>query len=237
MLLRALGADTNVLALGGVKLLRTSTGEGRQEVHFDLQDYDYARRCYSVILYLTDTISTALPFRTLAELRDTFAAHEAKLPPSADAKVQRDQFVAARVKAGDALVFNSTVPHWGEANPDIQDRIAIFAHYYPRGTPKPDGQPAISAARRGLIRHGFACPCTECVSHSLVTLALLFLTHTMLFTFKYPPCSPFAFTSARTKNSQTRAPSSPTACRALTTKVRTQMCSHHILKLGDMCRA
>src|SRR4051812_18033479 len=46
----------------------------------DIPHYDHARRCYTVLLYLTSTRSTALPTRPLAELRGTFTHDERKLP-------------------------------------------------------------------------------------------------------------------------------------------------------------
>ncbi len=141
---RALLADVGVdsseaaLQLGDVKLLRTSFGHGQQEIHFDIVQYDHARRCYTIILYLTSTLSTALPTRPLEELRRTFTHDERKLPAAEQKKLQRDQFITTRVEAGDALVPNCAVPHWGVNNPDAADRYVVFASFSPSSLPPPD---------------------------------------------------------------------------------------------------
>ena len=139
-LLAELGVDSSeaTLQLGDVKVLRTSCGQGQQEIHFDIPHYDHARKCYTVLLYLTSTLSTALPTLPLAELRGTFTHHERKLPAAEQKKLQRDQFITTRVKAGDALVLNCAVPHWGVNNPDEADRYVVFASFSPRSLPPPD---------------------------------------------------------------------------------------------------
>ena len=139
-LLAELGVDSSeaTLQLGDVKVLRTSCGQGQQEIHFDIPHYDHARRCYTVLLYLTPTLSTALPTLPLAELRATFTHHERKLPAPEQKKLQRDQFITTRVEAGDALVLNCAVPHWGVNNPDATDRYVVFASFSPRSLPPPD---------------------------------------------------------------------------------------------------
>jgi hypothetical protein len=138
--LAELGVDSSeaTLQLGDVKLLRTSFGQGQQEIHYDIVQYDLAIQCYTVILYLTPTLSTALPKLPLAELRGTFSDHEQRLPAAELKKLQRDQFDATRVEAGDALVLNCAVPHWGVNNPDTADRYVVFACFSPRSKPAPD---------------------------------------------------------------------------------------------------
>ena len=90
-MLAELGVDSSeaALQLGNVKLQRAFFGQGQQEIHFDIVEYDLARQCYTIILYLTPTLSTALPKLPLAELRGTFADHEQKLPAAELAKLQR----------------------------------------------------------------------------------------------------------------------------------------------------
>jgi hypothetical protein len=82
-LLAELGVDSSeaTLQLGDVKVLRTSCGQGQQEIHFDIPHYD---------------------------------------------------------NAGDALVLNCAVPHWGVNNPDEADRYVVFASFSPRSLPPPD---------------------------------------------------------------------------------------------------
>jgi hypothetical protein len=139
-LLAELGIDSSeaALQLGDVKLLRSSFGQGEQEIHYDIVQYDLARQCYTILLYLTPTLSTALPKLPLAELRGTFSDGEQPLPADELAKLQRDQFVSTRVESGDALVLNCAVPHWGVNNPDTADRFVVFASFSPRSKPAPD---------------------------------------------------------------------------------------------------
>jgi hypothetical protein len=81
-LLHELGVDSTrtALQLAAAKLLRTNPGEGRQEVHYDITEYKRAARCFTVLLYLTPTLSTQLPRLSLAETRCCFTEGE-KLPP------------------------------------------------------------------------------------------------------------------------------------------------------------
>jgi len=139
-LLSELSVDSSqmTLQLGDVKLLRTSFGRGQQEIHYDIVQYDLARRCYTILLYLTSTLSTALPKVPLAELRGTFSDSEQPLPSDELAKLQRKQFDSTRVESGDALVLNCAVPHWGVNNPDAADRYVVFACFSPRSKPAPD---------------------------------------------------------------------------------------------------
>jgi hypothetical protein len=139
-LLAELGVDSTeaALQLGDVKVLRTSCGHGQQEIHYDIVQYAHARRCYTIILYLTSTLSTALPTLPLAELRGTFTDNERKLPIAEQKKLQRDQFITTHVEAGDALVLNCAVPHWGDDNPDAADRYVVFASFSPSSLPPPD---------------------------------------------------------------------------------------------------
>jgi hypothetical protein len=139
-LLAELGVDSSeaTLRLGDVKLLRTSFGRGQQEIHYDIVQYDLARQCYTILLYLTPTLSTALPKLPLAELRGTFSDWEQPPPAAELAKLQREQFDSTRVESGDALVLNCAVPHWGVNNPDTADRYVVFACFSPRCLPAPD---------------------------------------------------------------------------------------------------
>jgi len=93
-LLAELGIDSGeaTLQLGDVKVLRACFGRGQQEIHYDIVQYDLTRQCYTIILYLTPTLSTALPNHPLAELRGTFSDHEQRLPAAELKKLQRDQF-------------------------------------------------------------------------------------------------------------------------------------------------
>jgi len=154
--LHGVEVDATVLQLVDMKLLRAAPGMGLQEVHFDVPEYEKARQCYSVLVYLTPTESTAVPKDPLGELRDTFMEGEQTPSPSALHKLRRENFQTWRVEAGDLLVFNAAVPHFGVANPDQHDRYVLFLHFSPRGLPLhdteeqryPNGVPSSTRSKR-----------------------------------------------------------------------------------------
>ncbi len=136
--LSTLGVDATSLRLAAIKLLRASPGEGLQEIHYDITVYARAVCCFTVLLYLTPTLSTAVPLLPLADLRHTFTEGE-KLPSAAARKIlSRDKFQSERVTTGDMLVFNCAVPHYGVANPDVHDRYVLFLCFSPSNAPTPD---------------------------------------------------------------------------------------------------
>jgi len=139
-LLHELGVDSShtALQLAAAKLLRTNPGEGQQEVHYDITEYKRAARCFTVLLYLTPTLSTQLPRLSLAETRCSFTEGE-KLPPaSARTVLTRDKFVAKRVDAGSMLALRCITAHWGDANPDDSQRYVLFMLFSPSSFAKPD---------------------------------------------------------------------------------------------------
>ena len=136
--LTAVGVDATPLRLAAMKLLRSSKGEGLQEIHYDITVYNRAIKCFTVLIYLTDTLSTAVPTLPLKELRHTFTDGE-KLPSASARKfLSRDKFKSERVTAGDMLVLNCAVPHYGEANPDQNDRYVLFLCFFPSASTPPD---------------------------------------------------------------------------------------------------
>ena len=136
--LHGVEVDATTQQLVDIKLLRAAAGKGLQEVHYDVPEYEKAVQCYTVLLYLTQTESTAVPKLPLSELRDTFTEGEKKPTAAALKKLQRNNFHTWRVEAGDLLAFNAAVPHFGVANPDLHDRFVLFLHFSPRGTPLHD---------------------------------------------------------------------------------------------------
>ena len=52
--------------------------------------------------------------------------------------LSRDKFSSVRVTAGDMLVLNCAVPHYGVANPDEHDRYVLFLLFSPSASPLPD---------------------------------------------------------------------------------------------------
>jgi hypothetical protein len=132
------GIDPSSLQLAGLKIVRMATGEGEQEIYYDIPQYDQATECYTVLLYLVPTLSTAVPSLPLKDLRETFTSGE-QLPSAAARKIlSREMFYSTRVQAGDAMVFRCDVPHFGVANPDAHTRYVAFMLFSPRGVKQPD---------------------------------------------------------------------------------------------------
>jgi hypothetical protein len=132
------GVEPSFLKLAAIKLLRAFKGDGEQIVHFDIIEYDLATQCYTVIFYLTDTISTAVPIAPLADLRDCFTEGEKHPSPSAKAKLVDEKLHTKRVTAGSSMIINCACPHRGKANPDERTRFVLFLNYYPSQMKAPD---------------------------------------------------------------------------------------------------
>ena len=120
------------LGCDAVKLLRSRKGEGRQDVHYDVPVYSVAITTYAVLIYLTDTLSTAFPKHSLADLRDTFTEGEIRPSSAALKKLARSEFHSTRVTRGTVAVIRGDVPHYAEANPDEADRYVLFLHFAPK---------------------------------------------------------------------------------------------------------
>jgi hypothetical protein len=134
----SLGVDTSSLRLAAIKLLRSSKGEGEQEIHYDIPEYDQAIQCITVLIYLTDTLSTAVPTQSMKELRHCFTEGEKKPTAAALKFLSRDKFYTERVTPGTMLVLNSAIPHFGVANPDKHDRYVLFLLFFPSSLSMPD---------------------------------------------------------------------------------------------------
>jgi hypothetical protein len=137
-MLAELGEDSSRLKLAGIKLLSMSSGEGEQEVHYDVQDYSLAKRCFTVLIYLTPTLSTAVSPLPLSDLRHTFTEGQQKPPSSILCKITKDKLYTTRVEAGDAMIFRCDVPHCALANPDAHTRYVCFMLFSPKGEATPD---------------------------------------------------------------------------------------------------
>ena len=131
-ILSRLGVKATHADLGcdAVKLLRSRKGEGLQDVHYDVPVYSIAITTYAVLIYLTDTLSTALSKRPLADLRDTFT--EGEVRPSASALrnslIQSSTALVSLV----ALSLSFEAMYRAEANPDEADRYVLFLHFAPK---------------------------------------------------------------------------------------------------------
>lgn len=137
-ILREQGVDPSALQLAALKIVRMATGEGQQNIHYDIPDYDLATQCYTVLLYLVPTLSTAVSSLPLKDLRESFTSDE-QLPPAAARRIlSREMFYSTRVEAGDAMVFRCDVLHFGVANPDAHTRYVAFMMFSPCGMKIPD---------------------------------------------------------------------------------------------------
>lgn len=137
-MLKELGVDSSELKLAGIKLLSMKSGEGEQEVHYDVQAYDLAKQCYTVLVYLTPTLSTAVPPLPLVDLRATFSTGQRKPSAAALANITKDKLYTTRVEVGDAMLLRCDVPHCALANPDAHTRYVCFMMFSPKGAPSPD---------------------------------------------------------------------------------------------------
>jgi len=137
-LLHESSIDATLLDLTAIKLLRSDSGAGEQSIHFDITQYDLAIQCFTVLFYLTDTTSTAVPTVPLADLRDTFTEGEKHPSATAKAKLTDARLHTERVSAGDAMIINCACPHKGKANPDDGRRYVLFLLFYPKRASKPD---------------------------------------------------------------------------------------------------
>jgi len=137
-LLHESSIDATLLDLTAIKLLRSDSGAGEQSIHFDITQYDLAIQCFTVLFYLTDTTSTAVPTVPLADLRDTFTEGEKHPSATAKAKLTDARLHTERVSAGDAMIINCACPHKGKANQDDGRRYVLFLHYHPKRASKPD---------------------------------------------------------------------------------------------------
>ncbi len=133
-----IGADATSLRLAAIKLLRSSTGKGEQEIHYDITEYARAVKCFTVLIYLTPTLSTAIPTLPMEEMRHCFTEGEKRPSAAALSFLSRDKFQSERVAAGDVLTLNCAVPHYGVANPDEHDRFVLFLLFFPSSSPTPD---------------------------------------------------------------------------------------------------
>jgi hypothetical protein len=120
------GVDSSSLQLAALKIVRMAPGEGEQEIHYDIPEYNLATQCYTVLLYLVPTLSTAVSSLPLKDLRATFTFGEDLPAASARRILSREMFYTTRVEAGDAMVFRCDVPHFGVANPDEHIRYVAF---------------------------------------------------------------------------------------------------------------
>jgi len=141
--LSSLGVDTKPLHLAAMKLLRSRPGGKDQDVHFDTGVLQNALKRWSLVLYCTNTMSTAVPKPTAQEMAPAFIQTEFA---SADQQLVCDQlcdkknFISMPVQPGNLLAFNTSVAHYGVANRATVDRVVVYALFSPDDTPYQDDE-------------------------------------------------------------------------------------------------
>jgi len=135
-LLSSLNIDHSDLRISDMGVLRTRQYTGFQEIHADIQTFETSSLCYSVIMYLVDTDSTALADIPCDALDPVW-----KMNLSAAKEVfSRVHFVSERVACGDTAVFSGKTFHYGVENPDAYQRYIGFTTFTPKRLPKVDSQ-------------------------------------------------------------------------------------------------
>lgn len=133
-LLHGHGIQTAGLHVAALKLLRSAPGQGQQPVHYDVTRYSDAVQRYAVLMYCTQTMSTAVPRLDAATMRPAFTdGEELTAAQQADAEqlCAEDNFLSFPVLPGATLVFPTSTPHFGVRNPASVDRVALYALFSP----------------------------------------------------------------------------------------------------------
>jgi len=141
-LLHGHGIQTSGLRVAALKLLRSEPGQGKQPVHYDVPSYEDAVQCYAVLLYCTETMSTAVPQLDAATMRPAFIDGENPTPgqkAEAERLCREPNFLSVPVQPGSTLVFSATTPHYGVRNLATVDRLALYALFSPFNKPGQDG--------------------------------------------------------------------------------------------------
>jgi hypothetical protein len=117
------------LRLVSQKLLLSHPGEGLQDDHCDASSLEEAAGCYSVLIYLTDGDSTAVPSTPY----DAEAERICWQLSDAGAAKKRIPTATHPVKAGAGMVISHKVVHHGPRNDTQQPRLVLFQHWVPSG--------------------------------------------------------------------------------------------------------
>lgn len=135
-LLLSLGADESQLQMSDIGCLRTDHKIGLQEIHADIQKFEYASLCFIVIFYLVDTESTAVADVGKDELDAVWKMNVRQ----ATHRLDSVRFLTERVLVGDALVMHGKSFHYGVGNPDVYQRFVGFLSFTPKSLPPFDPQ-------------------------------------------------------------------------------------------------
>jgi hypothetical protein len=135
--LRDHSIDADPLRLVDIKLLCCAQGEGLQEIHCDIPDPILAAQSYTCLLYLIDTLSTAVPIAPHSADR-LAACYQADAASVRHKLLQRKHFSSCAVSPGDHMLLRCDCPHFGVANPNASLRYVLFCCFAPKKHPKPD---------------------------------------------------------------------------------------------------
>ena len=111
------------LHLVEMKMLQAPPGLGDQFIHYDIAEYDHASKCYSVLLYVTASHSTAVPLHSLDVMRPAFRDGDEVTDAEWEENetlCNEDNFTSVRVSPGEVMSFVTTV-----------DRIVKYRFYSP----------------------------------------------------------------------------------------------------------
>jgi hypothetical protein len=118
-----------------MKILRAAPGDGLQSNHYDIEQYDHASKCYSLLFYCTPTNATAVPIHSADVMRP--AIRSGKRISEAEQRENNElcndnTIVSARVDAEQVMVFNASVAHRGVTNThETDDRVVLYILYSP----------------------------------------------------------------------------------------------------------
>lgn len=132
--LKIAGAWT--LHVAAEKLLRLLPNQGPQFPHFDTEGKEDATKRVSVIIYLTETISTYMPVFRLEEQLSLFNEDddidtESEQYQLASRLVKPENFVSMPVQSGDAAVLSTATIHFGPRNTTKETRYVLYFLFSP----------------------------------------------------------------------------------------------------------
>lgn len=135
--LRTHSVDADPLRLVDIKLLRCAHKEGLQEIHCDIPDPTLGALSFTCLLYLTETLSTAVPIAPHSSDRHA-ACYVADAQTVRSKLLRRHDFSSCAVSPGDAMIIRCDCPHFGVANPNAAQRYVLFCCFAPKKRPLPD---------------------------------------------------------------------------------------------------
>ena len=116
---------TQVFHIPAMKMLFYDRAADEQTLHHDVCELAVAKQRWSVIFYLQDTISTAMPTHDADRLQKLWS-FESLSPVEREELTDKKHWTSFNVRAGSILIFRQTVAHFGVPDPK-KNRAVIFA--------------------------------------------------------------------------------------------------------------